>query len=512
MFEAENELFGDEDMLVKTWVFILSTCLLFVSQAGAESSLPYPQSEAVKRQTMNMNEIERELEQQLAIANQPMSPQQQALLAQFNQGLKENPQLQAQFEAATPEQQAAFMAQFGIIMPGVGQDQQFAFIQQRLDSVLNDLEQSGAAREHSQVAALYQRVDVARQRIAEIRNKEATKTEQGLAANNTEDFPEFEIHLQSAINYVLTLKDAVLASREIVALGKHRPAQGQAWPIESEVNGVVLQRHKLGIDQMARYRQEIEQWSAQYQPLFQRSAKYNKDWSDLMAALNEVTTALNNESPRSTQVLAAVIEHNLHAMLSTLSPSADDTNAMHMAESILTNRARYPERRPYDAISQIRINIDLALRGYPTQANQSLAEQQAELAQANQQVAKLISDHARSLIKDQRMPSDDYQGEDKKALKDKALSLVKKHYTGMKIHSVAVCCEWDHTQYSEKIRDLDGREITRHYDYRDNQIAVAVVVDKADAKMVVVGVRENFISHQETIEILTERPMLTDNL
>ena len=62
------------------------------------------------------------------------------------------------------------------------------------------------------------------------------------------------------------------------------------------------------------------------------------------------------------------------------------------------------------------------------------------------------------------------------------------------------------------MRDSDGREITRHYDYRDNQIAVAILIDDVDAKMIVVGVRQNFISNKETVEILTERPMLTKNL
>lgn len=64
------------NMIVKTWVCILYFSILSLTQVAAESSLPYPQSEAVKRQTMNMNEIEKELQQQLALANQPMSPQQ----------------------------------------------------------------------------------------------------------------------------------------------------------------------------------------------------------------------------------------------------------------------------------------------------------------------------------------------------------------------------------------------------------------------------------------------------
>lgn len=100
----------------------------------------------------------------------------------------------------------------------------------------------------------------------------------------------------------------------------------------------------------------------------------------------------------------------------------------------------------------------------------------------------------------------------KQELKDKALALVEKHLVDGEIHSVAVCFDWDHTQYSEKVRESDGREILRHYNYRDNQIAVAIILNASDAKMVVVGVRQNFISNQETIEILAERPMLAENL
>ena len=90
-------------MLTKKMSFIVFLCLLSISSTCAESSLPYPQSDAVKRQTINLNEIERGLEHQLAITDQPISPQQQALLAQVNQWRKDNPQLQAQFGAVRPD-------------------------------------------------------------------------------------------------------------------------------------------------------------------------------------------------------------------------------------------------------------------------------------------------------------------------------------------------------------------------------------------------------------------------
>lgn len=496
-------------------IFICMFFLSLLAQVSAESSLPYPQSEAVKRQTMNMNDIEKQLEQQLALASAPINPQQQALLAQFNQGLKDNPQLKAQFDAATPEQRAAFMARFGIIMPGAGQDQQFAFIYQRLDSVIDDIKKSGAARDHSQVAALYERVNVAKQRIADIRKQQGAKTEQGLAANNTSDFPEFEKHVQTTISYVMTIKDAVLAGREIMALVNQQPTQYQSWLIESQINAVLLQRHQLGVEQLSQYTRQIQQWSNQYQPLFDRSAKYNQDWNDLMTAFNEVASALNNESPQSIQVLASIIEHNIQALDYLLSPSQEDTNAVRLAEIILTNRARYPKRGALDALAQIRSNNNLALRGYPEHnhpAAPSLATQQTIIAQADQQVDALITQHARTLIAEQKMPQDSYNGDDKQELKDKALALMQQRYPALKIHSVAICCDWEHTQYSEKLREPDGTEIIKHYDYRDNQIAVAVEINADDATMLVIGVRQNFISHQETIEIMAERPMLTKNL
>ena len=502
-------------MLRKKIAVIFTTFLLSLSAVQGESSLPYPQSEAVKRQTGNMNDIEKQLEQLLAVVNAPITPQQQALLAQFNQGLKDNPQLKAQFDAASPEQQAAFMAQFGIIMPGAGQDQQFAFIHQRLDSVIYDLEKSGAARDHSQVQAIHNRVHAAKQRIAEIRKQQGAKTEQGLAANNTADFPEFEHHVQTAIRYVMTIKDAVLAAREITALVNQKPSQNQAWLIDSQINAVILQRHKLGLEQLAYYTKEIEQWSNQYQPLFGRSTKFKQDWNDLITAFNEVASALNNESPQSVQVLASIIEHNLQAIDYTLAPSQEDANALRLANIILTNRARYPKRGALDALAQIRSNNNLALRGYPQQSHQtapSLSAMQTKIAQTDKYVEALIAEHARTLIADQRMPADSYNGDDKQALKDKALSLMQKHYPDLEIHSVAICCDWEHTQYSEKLREPDGTEIIKHYDYRDNQIAVAVVVNAEDAKMVVVGVRQNFISNQETIEVMAQRPMLTTNL
>ena len=92
------------------------------------------------------------------------------------------------------------------------------------------------------------------------------------------------------------------------------------------------------------------------------------------------------------------------------------------------------------------------------------------------------------------------------------MDLVKQQYTGLEVHSVAACCDWESTKYSEKVRESDGREVIRNYDYRDMRIGVALIINDNDAKIVVVGIRQNFISNKEIVEILAERPMLRSNL
>ncbi|MDG2270729.1 MAG: hypothetical protein P8L39_00405, partial [Halioglobus sp.] len=83
---------------------ITAIFLTFVALWATAEQLPYGIRDDVRRQTQNMAEIERELGQLSAQVQAGPSAQQQALLAQFQSMLNANPQLKAQFEAASPEE------------------------------------------------------------------------------------------------------------------------------------------------------------------------------------------------------------------------------------------------------------------------------------------------------------------------------------------------------------------------------------------------------------------------
>ena len=130
----------------RIFVLLMLSLFSFTTMVEAQTKLLYPQQQVLKRQTMNMNEIQKEIDkQQQQGANDAVNAAQQALMAQFNQMLKNDPNLKSQFDAATPAQQATFMLQFGIIKPGGANGDQFSFLLQRLDGIVNDIEGGGVA-------------------------------------------------------------------------------------------------------------------------------------------------------------------------------------------------------------------------------------------------------------------------------------------------------------------------------------------------------------------------------
>jgi len=468
---------------------------------SAQEPLPYPAREAVKRQTMNMNEIEKQLDQQLATANGPANPAQQALIAQFNQMLNSNPQLKGQFDAATAEQQAAFMLQFGIIMPGAAQDQQFAFILQKLDSVTADLEKGNVPKDHPEVLALYSRVNAAKQKIDQIKQKQASNTQQALADNDLSEFPDFETHLKQATAFTLAIRDAVLAARALSGLGASQPQGTQMWLLEANVPDYQLRALYTGIEKLALYEQQINSWNAQYQPLLARSAVFQGQWQDVYNAFLQVAPALRSEAPAAVNALAAHIQHNIKA----LAAMTDDALARQM--TAMFGRT--------GGISQIRGLIERGLSYYPETSLGGYAQKsalQAEQANALKAVDAAEASLTDRLTADRRMPADSYAGDDAQALKDKALKLLSEISPGAAVHSVTICCDWVHVKEEEWVQPVPDKWERKLTDHRDIQIAIAVIADDTYADIKVIGVRQDFIRNRELVEFLGEKRMLAKNL
>ena len=79
---------------------------------------------------------------------------------------------------------------------------------------------------------------------------EASKTEQGLAANDTSDFPDFE---KNSRKHKLCLRLAGRTSgipkdQRVIS---QRPAASDTWMIENQINSSELQRFKLGVSELA---------------------------------------------------------------------------------------------------------------------------------------------------------------------------------------------------------------------------------------------------------------------
>lgn len=497
--------------------FIILACLLtFGTVVQAQTKLLYPQEQALKRQTMNMNEIERELNQKVQQGgNDAINAAQEMLIAQFNQMLANDPNLKAQFDAATAEQQAAFMLQFGIVIQAAGQGDQFTGLLQRLDGIIGDLEASNVPTEHPDVSALLSRVEVARSRIAELQQQGGKKTEQAIAGNDLSDFPDFNEDLETATKYAYALRDALLASRKIVALSSQRPGARDPWLIENQINGYELQTFKYAIDKIEIFESQVNGWTGEYQPLLSRSQTYRGQWQEVSTAFVQIAGALKAESPQAIQTLSAVIEHNLAVISYMVAPDENDATGQRMASIMMTNRVRNPGKPQLDGLTQTRANVELALSGYPIKGGGGavvLSNQESKLENADFELANAVGAYAKKLAADQRMPSDAYDGDDRDDVTNKAITMVKQLYKNAEIHSVAVCCDWENVKYSEEIIEPDGRKWINNHDYRQMQIAVAVIENETDAKMVVIGVLQNFISNEELVEFLAERPMLKENL
>ena len=497
--------------------FLILACFLtFGTFVHAQTKLLYPQEQALKRQTMNMNEIEGELDQKVQQSgNATLNAAQEMLIAQFNQMLANDPNLKAQFDAATAEQQAAFMLQFGIVTQAAGQGDQFASLQRRLDGIISDLEASNVPREHPDVSALLSRVEVARSRIAELQQQDASKTEQAIAGSDLSDFPDFNKDLETATKHAYALRDALLASRKIVALSGQRPDSRDPWLIENQINGYELQRFKYAIDGLETFESQVNGWTGEYQPLLSRSQTYRAQWEEVSTAFAQIASALKAESPQAIQTLSSVIDHNLSVINYMLAPDENDSAGQRMAGIMMTNRVRNPGRPQVDGLTQTRANVEVALSGYPIKGGGGavvLSNQESKLEKADSGIAEAVGVYAKKLTADQRMPSDAYDGDDRDEITNKALTLVKQLYKMAEIHSVAVCCDWENVKYSEEIIEPDGRKWINNHDYRKMQIAVAVIQNEIDAKMVVIGVLQNFINNEELVEFLAERPILKENL
>jgi len=110
------------------------------------------------------------------------------------------------------------------------------------------------------------------------------------------------------------------------------------------------------------------------------------------------------------------------------------------------------------------------------------------------------------------MPPDNYGGDDADTLKQKASALIERRFPGENILDVAICCDWDTENYEELVERVPGQWIKQRFHYRDIQIGVLMPSEGDRAVIRVVGIRQNFVTDKELVELLRELPMLKENI
>ena len=114
-------------------------------------------------------------------------------------------------------------------------------------------------------------------------------------------------------------------------------------------------------------------------------------------------------------------------------------------------------------------------------------------------------------VAEQRLPPDSYSGDDKEDLKAKAVALVIRQFAGEEVLAVRICCDWDVENYEEIVERVPGEWIKQRVHYRDIQIGVLMPAQGDRNVIRVVGIRQNFVSNKELVELLRELPILKKN-
>lgn len=478
--------------------FLLLVTFITFSISTNAQQLPYGVRDDVRKQTMNMAEIEREIGQLSTQTQAGPSAAQQALMAQFQAMLNANPQLKAQFNAASPQEQAAFMAQMGIsIGAGSGQMNNYGWLEQRLDGVQAVIDRAPA--DHPDIIALQQRVSAARVAIAKTEIAEEANTQEALAANDLSEFPNFEQDLAAAEAMAGQVASTIPLLQRVVAAQNAKPPTTEVWLITNEIGSEELRQLGQIIDTADNFMAQIRTWDQQYQPLFARSPTFKSRWYANLQYMPQLLTKLNADAPAALTLLAQNVQHN--------------TGVIDYMIDYATSRrmAAYFE----GGIAQTRREIDVVEQYYPARSFSGVP-QRAQItslkASADTRVAQGLEALKDLVVAEQRMPADSYDGDDAEALKAKAVALIERQFPGQEIMGITICCDWDMEDYEEWIERVPGEWIKQRVHYRDIQVGLLMPLNDERAVIRVVGVRENFVSNKTSVELLRELPMLVKNI
>lgn len=482
-------------MLMRLGILVL---LLIAAFAEAAEPLPYGIRDDVRRQTQNMTEIEREIDQLAAQVQAGPSAQQQALLAQFQVMLNANAQLKAQFEAASPAEQSAFMAQMGISTgAGSGQMNAYGWLEQRLDSVQQVLNR--APPDHPEIVALQQRVATARSTIASNESQEEGNTKTALAANDLSEYPDFEANLATAEGMAVEIASSLPLLKKISDARGDQPSRNSVWLLTNQISTTELRQVQQTIDSADGYLHQIQVWDQQYQPLLSRSPAFKNKWYANLQYMPRLMEKLNTDVPAAMNVMLLCLQHNEQ-----------------VAKQMINEASARRMVAYFDGgIAQVQREVENLEALYPSKVVNS-APTKAQLTSIKNAITNSVAEGQIDLedliVAERRMPADAYEGEDADSLKQKAQALVGEQFPGEEILELAMCCEWDTENYEELVERVPGEWVKQRFHFRDIQVGVLMPLDSERLVIRVVGIRQNFVTDREIVELLRELVMLRENL
>lgn len=473
--------------------------VVWAASALAQVALSNSQSDALRRQTMNVADIERTLNQQFTIASNNLIEQQAVLIGQLQAAVATNPAVKQMLESLPVNEQAQLLQQYGLMVPFVS-----SWDAQKIDAAFDVITSSNLPLDNPDVAAYVARVENLQDMRRVIDAVGAEILSQVLGSSPLDDFPDYERDKQIAVEVIYQILDSANMINEIIQVASRKPATIQEqWVINQHINTSSMQKFRAGIEVMPNYEQSLIDWQVQYDPLITSSATIAAEWSEIQGAYDNLAMKIYDSGPMAMDVLVQSIEHNFAYLDQAL------TN---------TGMARFAYENPNQqtgfsqAIENIKFVVDYLPRGfagYNDLANQTverIREFETRLEETALKAASDAKENRRMLI------ADVYDGNDAEEIRQMALDLALQKYGPDAIHSVAIASDWDTTDYTVEDLSVPGEIRYQRYHYQEIRVAVAVKLDDVEAVILDIEVVEDFVRGQQYARLLFELPMWVSNL
>ena len=478
---------------------LFAAAVIWAASAWSQAALSHSQSDALRRQSMNVADIERTLNQQFMIASNNLIEQQAMLIGQLQAAVATNPAVKQMLESLPVNEQAQLLQQYGLMVPFVS-----SWDAQKIDAAFNVIAGSNLPLDHPDVVAYVARVE----NLKDMRRViDAVGTEilsQVLGASPLDDFPDYERDKQIAVEVIYQILDAANMIDEIIQEASREPATiEEQWVINQHINTSSMQKFRAGIEVMPKYEQALVDWQVAYAPLIASSATIAAEWSEIQGAYDNLAMKIYDAGPMAMDVLVQSIEHNFAYLDQAL------TN---------TGMARYAHENPTQqtgfsqAIENIEFVVDHLPRGFssyndvPGTSLDRIKEFEAKLEATALQAASDAKEQRRMLT------ADVYDGRDAEDIRRMALDLARQKYGPDAIHSVAIASVWDTTDYTVEDLSVPGEIRYQRYHYREIRVAVAIKLDAVEAIIMDIEVVEDFVRGQQFARLLFELPMWVANL